>query len=718
MAKKILSLILAVSVLLSLGVTAAAASDSASDELARVTLAVKNAVGISDDYEEFNGNYEDDGPVRRWYLHWYSGMVSVDVTAADNGTVLSYNYYDDSAAYYSYSAYYAPKFPATTYEAAKTVAEQFLRGVLGSGEGVQWNDSSANTNLGASYYNFNGLLTKNGLPTEITLRVRVRVADCRVSSYSRSDAYELYTAEVPSSSARTERKEARKLLTDTVELELQYVLDESGTNAVLRYVPQYTGSFIVDAQSGNLIDLDEVYAGLESGGRSGDKNTAVSAAAPEAEEDGATGGAVLTPIELEGISKLEGVQPKEELDRYVRDCEVLGADESWSLRNAYYSKPDEGDNIYCELSYYKPDSEYYSYKSVRIEARTSELQSMYTYDGRIDAEKGDREKMHATAEEFLGGLWEKDFSRCALMETGAANQFNYCQQVNGVPYYGNNISATVDPESGKLLSFRKNWNEGITFAPKGKIVSMEQAVEAYTDTFQTVLSYVKYPVKALPGSTDPFLSGAAKAGYSYVYSLKLAYKFDAGKGAYGVDAVTGEALCHPTAVSPKLNYSDLGQSYAQKEVSALAEYGIGYAGGKLRPRDLLTQRDLIGLLMSATGVRINDGIDDEMADYLYSLAYGYGMLTEAERNDNAYVTRSEVVRRLISATEYASAAKLSGIYKTGFADDSAISENLKGYVAIAKAIGIVSGDTNGYFNPAKNMSRQDAAILLYKYMSK
>ncbi len=718
--KKILSLMLAAALILSLGVSAFAAGDTASTELARVTLAVKNAVDIGNDYEEFNGNFDDDGPVRRWHLWWNNGMESVDVTAADDGKVLSYSYYSDSTAYYSYSEHYAPKFPATTYANAQSVADRFVNGVLGEEEGCQWSEASANTNLGASYYNFNGVLTKNGVPTEISIRVRVRVADSRVAYFYRSDAYGLYLPEVPSAEAKTTKKNADALLDGTVKLELQYVLDESGTNAVLRYVPQYSGQYIVDAQTGKLIDLDEVYAELNGGARGGMKN----ASAAEAEEayaaaDSNSGGAILTPVELEGIDKLEGVQDKETLDAYVRGYEVLGADENWSLRGAYYSKPDENDNIYCELVYYKTEDEYYGYKSVRLEARTSELQSMYTYDGSaIYDTEGDRDAMLATAETFLGELWEKEFARCALNENSSGPSFTFTRQENGVPYYGNSINASVDPVSGKLLSFYKNWDEDLTFAPKGKIVSMEQAVAAYADTFQTVLRYVNYPKEALPESNEPFLKAAADAGYTYVYQFKLAYRYDEGKGAYGVDAVTGEALCTPKAVSPKLSYSDLADSYAQKEVSALAEYGIGYAGGKLLPRNLVTQRELIGLLISATGVRITDGISDETADYLYSLAYGYGMLTEEERNDNAYISRGEMVRFLISATEYASAAKLNGIFQTGFVDDSDIPVQLKGYVAIAKGIGIVNGDSSGRFNPTKNMSRPDAALILYKFMSK
>ena len=59
-------------------------------------------------------------------------------------------------------------------------------------------------------------------------------------------------------------------------------------------------------------------------------------------------------------------------------------------------------------------------------------------------------------------------------------------------------------------------------------------------------------------------------------------------------------------------------------------------------------------------------------------------------------------------------AELEDIFVSVFSD---VSEN-KGYVAILSAMNVINGDELGNFNPSMNLSRADAAIMLYNYLSK
>ena len=73
---------------------------------------------------------------------------------------------------------------------------------------------------------------------------------------------------------------------------------------------------------------------------------------------------------------------------------------------------------------------------------------------------------------------------------------------------------------------------------------------------------------------------------------------------------------------------------------------------------------------------------------------------------------------MVTTLNYHETAKLKGIYKTAFADQDMISEDMLGYVALAQGLGIISGDGNGLFNPTESLTKADAAIMIYNYLSR
>ncbi len=687
----------------------------AGDELTRITLAVKEAVEIGDGYENFSGSYEDDGPVRRWRLSWYGGMESVDVVADDDGKVLSYNYYNDSAAYVSYSEDYAPAFPATSRSEAQSIASEFVRKVLGDGEGFVWHDTAANVSLGATYYTFDGVITRNGIPTETGLSVRVRVADAKVSRFSRDDSYQIYYDRAPASSASFAESSATEKLEETVNLELRYVIsDTDEKSVVLRYVPVKDGDYIVNATSGELVNLDDLFAAMGS--------DSVGSGDTSADTGNAESGSELTPEEMEGISKLEGVISSELLDAGLREIIELGVSDEWNLSSAVYTQPDDNGDVFCTMVYLRTDEETdRTYvKNIHVNAKSEELISMYTSTEAIESPDEERSaELETIASNFAGKFWTERAAAAELRpDSDGGYRFTYCQYVNGVPFYNNYYTISVDPASGEILSFSGVWEDGYQFESASGVITAEVAKDAYLSAFDTRLVYVDYPVVTSLTSADQFLKKAAQAGYPYVHELCLCYRLESDMDVYGVGAKTGEVLVYEPETPGVISYSDLSQSYAVEQVTKLAEYGIGYAGGKLRPRDSLTQLDMLGLFMGATGVDVSNLGDPDVKDYVYSLAYGYGMLEESERDDDAVVTREQFMDCLISGTEYGAASKLTGIYKTGFSDDGSIAESCRGAVAIAKVLGLVSGDSKGAFNPQRAITRQDAAIVLYKFMSR
>ena len=98
---------------------------------------------------------------------------------------------------------------------------------------------------------------------------------------------------------------------------------------------------------------------------------------------------------------------------------------------------------------------------------------------------------------------------------------------------------------------------------------------------------------------------------------------------------------------------------------------------------------------------------------------GFGMLTANEEyNSKAEATRADGIKYIIRALGYRKPAELNGIYKCDFSDSEEIPDDVLGYAALAKGFGIVNGDENGRFNAENPLTRADAAIMIYNYLSR
>ena len=84
--------------------------------------------------------------------------------------------------------------------------------------------------------------------------------------------------------------------------------------------------------------------------------------------------------------------------------------------------------------------------------------------------------------------------------------------------------------------------------------------------------------------------------------------------------------------------------------------------------------------------------------------------------ENEEINRLEAVKVLIDSLGHKEVAELNGIYKTAFSDMTG--NAYEGYTALAKGLGIVSGDGKGNFNPYNKTTNADFAIMVYNYLKK
>ena len=86
-------------------------------------------------------------------------------------------------------------------------------------------------------------------------------------------------------------------------------------------------------------------------------------------------------------------------------------------------------------------------------------------------------------------------------------------------------------------------------------------------------------------------------------------------------------------------------------------------------------------------------------------------------NQNKKLTRKEVAKYLVSGIYGDKITSLKGIFKSPYKDVSESSEYV-GYIAVAKATGLMKGVSSTKFKPNTYFKRGEALKLVYDYLSK
>ncbi len=701
---------------LCLGGTAQAAG-SADDRLTQVTRKVKATLSVPDSFTQFYGEPRETYLGTFWELNWTGeDDETLSVSATDGGKVLSM--YRSGGAPAVRNIRFDPHFPALDRTQAQERAQAFLNKVLTPGETVRFSPSAGPLSPSGDSCSFYGEILLNGLPSPLTFRVRVRLSDGTVTSFSREDVSG-YVGQVPEARSAISQADAAAKLKTVLKLRLEYVRD--GEKAVLRYLPEPRDDYYVDAASGELVNLTELRRKLDQAAAGGSDSAmdsaAPSAAAAEKNEEGQ-----LTPEELAGIAKLEGVLSTEALDRAARRWTQLGL-EGFERSAANFTVDRESGAVCVRLAYAKKAEDKVSRRYVTLDAKTGDLLEVYgykPYDPEAQASLT-QEAAQAGAESFLRALWPGQFARTQLYHLESAEKgnavfsFQFAQKVNGYFFPENALSVRVDGEDGTILSVSRSFDEKVAFDSADRLISPDSAVTAWAGGYPMELSYLAVPVRLdlLGPAAEPLLN----AGMSYFNALKPGYGLGWGEAGYsGVDAKTG-ALVELETFSPEtISYSDIRGHWAEAALTQLAEYRVGWMGGKADPDAPLTQLDLLSLLASSSGYLFDPGTGK--ADDLYQYAYRQGILTREERADGKRVSRLEMVRLLLDYVGYRTAASLEGIYRCGFTDAGELSGSALGYAALAQGLGIISGDGSGRFAPNSGATRADAAVMLWRYMKR
>lgn len=688
-----------------------AAAASTDQRLNQVTQAVKKVLNVPDTYSSFYGDLEETEFQTLWSLNWEGEGESLRVRADEAGKVYWYSLSRMDGADHTAA------FPPVSWAEAAKTAQAFFDRVLSGNESAVLPAETGSQAVGADQYVFRSDLLLYGLPTPVTVSATVDAWTGEVLRFSRSDQYSGYVGEIADpgkifsgdAAERTAQEKAGVLLKSTLEMRIEYVLDDSGERAVLQYLPEPVHEYYVDT-AGQLVDLTKLYENLEKGNGSAGSGDATAGEAA----DGS-----LTEAEQEGIAQMTGVQSKESLDRAVRAWKQLGLTEA-ALSSCSYMLNRETGEVTASLRY--SGSEGWR-RSVTVDAKTGGLLSVSgpTWGGEDFQAKVSLENAQATAESFLTALWPNQWKLCDLYDSekpengSTAYYFVYAQKENGYFFPTNSITVAVDGEDGTIAGLYRSFDADPDFDSAEGIITPEEALDAWYATYTVTLGYIEVP-QALQDYGSRYQQ-LIDLGYSYLNSLELGYTLEQGEYASGIDAKTGAPVC-PTPAEPQgITYSDLAGCWGREEAESLAAYGVGWLGGTLRPKEQLKQLDWMALLVSLDG-DLPDLQEEGAADRVYERAYSMGLLARGDREDGRLITRGEVVRTLLDYGGYGAAAQIPGIFRCSFADEAAIPAEYYGYAAIARGLGMVQGDGGGNFAAGRIATRIEAVVMLYQFMNR
>ncbi|SHK22755.1 S-layer homology domain-containing protein [Tepidibacter formicigenes] len=295
--------------------------------------------------------------------------------------------------------------------------------------------------------------------------------------------------------------------------------------------------------------------------------------------------------------------------------------------------------------------------------------------------------------------------------------YRFPRIVDGVEYRDNQIDISIDAKTGEIEDFDYRWDEDIKFPGHDNVIEKDKAKDIYFDAHNTELSYITINNEDIKDE-----------------KVALVYRMKPLKGSYfmdNLDAVNGKFIDYD---GEEIDLDDTDYTnkikghWAERELSILSDNNII----NLKDFDLdkeITKIDTIKMLVNVKGYhpyRIDDNDDLKFKDitkndkdYAYvQLAIEYGLIDNKEENFNkeAKITREEMAKMIVKLIEQDKMASMKGIYSLGFKDEQSIGEEYKGYVAVCKGLGIISGN-DGNFRPKDNATMLEMAISVYKALS-
>ncbi len=716
MKRRILAMALAFTMVFSTGVVANAES-SDSKALETAINAVKSVVTIPSTFSDFaQYSYENEvNGVKStvWQLNWNmpNSKGSISATVDQNGNILNYYKWMNKEKY-SYVT-------DLTSAEGKKAATAFLSKVMPklAPSMVEIKEETVSTGGGpepamdlslssktiapgpvqSDNFQYTYRLHVNNIPVSfISATVSVDKTTKEVTSFNFNGTYDTEYTYTDATGMINEAAATQSYLKE-IGINIEYFAHYNDKYKTIMTFPAYVlnnpSGKVIDAKTGKTASIyyDNGYGFYDMGGMA----KAESASANTADRDPS-----LTKDEQAAVDNIAGIMNKADAEKIARTLPGINADmkvTSTNLYSNYYSKNEYTWNISFDNAY------------VSLNAKTGEITGYSLYK---DTQGKGTKKLTVDAaqkivDEFIAKMAPEKSKEVkyvnnpyyyTLTTTADAKilpipnpiedlnyNFNYARQVNGYNFSSNGISVSIDKTTGEISNYNLNWYNDVTFLPIGDAVSKEDAFKEFDKAGDYSLMYVR--------------TGKNTATPVYDFVDKQQVMIHPASGI----RLDWNGQPYQNAVP---EYKDIKGHWAEKNILTLAENGyfLNSSGDSFNPNKNITQVDFFLYIYGQT-----NNIDN-----LYDNLYSQGVLTEAERNPLATVTRQQAAVYLVKMLGYDKLAQNSAMFNYTFKDK--VADTYKGYIAIVDGLDIMNGDKNKLFNPTKTLTNAETAAIVYNYL--
>lgn len=720
--KKILSIILALTIVLSLGVPVFA-TEIQDTKMEEMTYLVKQRLDITES-ENFKGTTSniEDGMIKKneYNLRWEFKDYEISTTVREDSFI---------------SEYYKNKFEYTeerkllftvTKDEAKTKADSFIaqlnpeiskeyKFLEVKRETYSFYYANLTSRLSGDNYIVSYVRNINNIPFKPDIMtVYVSGHTGEVVSYNGS-----YHANInfPALTNEINLEKAKDLFKENLDLEYTYRIkheykeDENGEfidkpYTVLIYTDK-TEHNHMDANTGKIYTADEHYMtyhkyadtfgavqeNMAVGGTSDSLNSAMKDRYQ------------LTEKELNEIKDTKDVLAPEKILEIIKNTGYFYIDETTYVDTYRLFKDEE--NQTKTYSLYLKNITGTSEISLSVDANTGKVDyfrennyRQYSYDSNTNY---DKLKYAIT---FVKGYFDHaDHISFDVEDKGLTFRFNRIE--NGIICPDNYVSVSIDKETNKVTMYDYVWTD-VEFINPSSSISEDEAKNIFIDTFEYKLYYY---VDTNLSATE---TNNRNASIVYTYENLKSDILDAqSKEFLSYSLYKYDRHKNLEKIKVAKEYIDIKGHWAESIISLMQNNEIGVMSNEFKPDDALTYEILFEIL----GVEISEEDFNEfktefinMEDTTFAFINENTTLTDT-------ITREEFVAIMIRIGEYQydKIINKTDFFKTNYLDESLITKNKIGYISIARMLEYLSGN---YFRPLDKITRAEAITYLYNIYTK
>lgn len=647
------------------------AAEGESEETEKVLLIIKERIGSTEKYDDFVATSNTDGSAKRFNFRWSSDNGQLTVTANSDGVITNYNFYESKE-----SSDRKPTINKMSSSDAANKAKELVRTLNPDiADSIRIYSDMIAESLFDDGFSFGLQRTYGGIDVVgDNGYLRVNSDASKIESFSLNYSENLAFEDA---SEIISREEAIEKYKNQLGMVLYYSIKNN--KGVLEYKQKDSDRYI-SAISGNAINpveptynlfREEVFMDAATGNSSANK---------------------FTEAEIKNLEEIGEILSKKEAEAIVRENELFAPikEAQLSYLGTYY---DSGSKKY----YYSMEFSGENFTaSVSIGAKDGEVTRYNFYGNDVKEETAENISL---AKKYVSLLAPKYYNESETLEyrleDSAKGAYTFVRYVNDIPCFDNTIQITINAEK-QIVRYYIRHTEAEFDTPEG-ILSAEQACGSMMKNCGYKLYY--YPAC----SKD----GMKKADVAHLV-------YDTENKNTVLNAKTG-GFANEYKEKTIGNYTDIKGHYAEEIIKTLGRFGIGFEENEFKPDSVITQSEYIVLITSA--LLGNEAVvlakESPRYESYYNMAIRNEIIKEGEKDDDAPVSREMAAVYMIRALGLDDVASLDGIYISKFND---VTKHI-GYISILNAMGVVNG-YDGNFNPEAQITRADAMIMLYNYLSK